>query len=92
MVDLNKLRLYKQAEEIAHGYRCAIGTNCYAKTYDYIQQLVAIAKADYPLLDDSDIVVTFYGGDQRRKMLAIEFDVLELANGYAVTELEPTLA
>ena len=92
MIDLTSLRLYKQAQHTGMTYRCAIGTNCYAKTLAYINQLVAIAKADYPTLTDDKIEVMVYGGDRRRKMYAIELEVAELVEGYTETTLEYTLA
>jgi hypothetical protein len=92
MIDLSKLRLYKQAQHTGMTYRCAIGTNCYAKSLAYIHQLFELAKADYPTLTDDKIDIMVYGGDRRRKMYAIEFEVAELVEGYVETTLEPTLA
>lgn len=93
MVDVNKLRITRQAQQVMGGsYRCAIYGNTYAKSLPYAAYLAALAHQDYPDLDGDDIEIVIYAGDSIRYHLGIEFNVLELANGYAVTELEPTLA
>jgi len=92
MIDLTKLCLYKEAQHTGMTYRCAIGTSCYAKSLAFINQLVAIAKADYPTLTDDKIDIMVYGVDRRRKMYAIEFEVAELVEGYVETTLQQVLA
>lgn len=58
-----------------------IKSNTYRHTFEYIQELVAIAKVDFPELQDSDIDIKVYNDNRWGKQTGIEFQA-PIQEGY----------
>ena len=60
---------------ICYNNNAAILPDHYGKNIAAIQQLVTIARQDFPFLQDSQINVQRYGGSRYKGMTGIEFSV-----------------
>jgi len=90
--DYSNVRITKIAQaNPPHETRCSIYGGVYSRNLVYLAKLTAIAKADYPWLQDKDIEIVVYGGDYIKFHMGIEFSVKEVADGYRIGKLEPTL-
>lgn len=68
--------------------RCIIKSNTYSHSFEFISQLVALAKADFPDLKDSDIEIKVYNDNRWGKQTAIEFKGA-IREDYEVIEVLP---
>lgn len=60
---------------ICYNNNVSIIPNHYGKNIAAIQELVNIAKTDFPFLQDNDILVQTYGGSRYKNQVRIEFNV-----------------
>lgn len=77
---------YNKITIIPYQYRC---------TMTLLDEMLAIATADFPFLKKNDIEVVQQGGNYCRKMYAIEFEVpsdCKIPEDYIEAEINPTLS
>ncbi len=54
---------------------CCIRTRTYTKTFGYFVELAAIIREDFPSIDDENINIEKYGGQNIKRMYGAEFVV-----------------
>ena len=54
---------------------CVVRSNCYGSRLDYLLQLAAAAREDFPHLTDEDIEIKHYAGRHYARTFGIEFNV-----------------
>jgi len=53
--------------------KCVIRTNSYSSSLSYFNELIEIAKNDFPELIDDNIEIVQYGGERIKRIFGIEF-------------------
>lgn len=70
--------------------RCLIKSNTYQHSLEFINQLVAAARADFPGLKDAEISIKLYDDERWGKQMGIEFDAKRHLAYQEITKLPYT--